>query len=219
MIKAVVFDMDGVVVNSERLYQKAEKRLFKEYGVTIPNEDWKLFRGCGEAEFFQLVRERYGINESPDTLRRKGQSYILVEFDANLNFNDGFQELHRQLDGRYQLGLVTSTPGELFQWLDQRLELRGYFHEVIHGGMTTNTKPHPEPYLEMMRRLDVKPEETVVIEDSIHGLNSALAAGAWAIALTGTIPRKDLPSVNMMVDSLAELTPTLLDELSEIKHL
>lgn len=218
MIKAVVFDMDGVVVNSERLYQKAEKRLFKEYGVTIPDEDWKLFRGCGEAEFFQLVRERYGINQSPDTLRQRGQRYILTEFDANLNFNDGFLELHHRLDGRFLLGLVTSTPGELFQWLDQRLELRRYFHEVIHGGMTANSKPHPEPYLEMMRRLNVKPEETVVIEDSIHGLSSALAAGAWTIALTGTIPREDLPPANAMVDSLVEITPARLDELSEIKH-
>ena len=219
MIKAVIFDMDGVVVDSEPLYQQAEERLFREYNVTIPQDDWKLFRGCTEERFYQLARERYGISEPAEALRRKGRRYVLAAFDAELDFNEGFLELHRRLVERYRLGLVTSTPEELFHWMDERLGLKRYFPEVICGGMTANSKPHPEPYLEMMRRLEVLPEESAVVEDSIHGLTSALAAGAWTIALTGSVPLEDMPPAHAVIDSLGEISPAMLERLDDATRL
>ncbi|UCH63234.1 MAG: HAD family phosphatase [Fidelibacterota bacterium] len=216
MIKAVIFDMDGVVVDSEPLYQQAEELLFREYDVTIPQDDWKLFRGCTEERFYQLARDRYGITEPLDTLRQKGRSYVLSAFDAGLDFNEGFRELHRRLAGIYRLGLVTSTPGELFHWIDRRLSLSRYFQEVICGGMTANSKPHPEPYLEMMRRLEVLPEESVVVEDSINGLTSALAAGAWTIVLTGSVPLTDLHQAHTVVDTLGEVSLAMIEGLSNV---
>jgi len=215
-IKAVIFDMDGVVVDSEPLYQKAEERLFREYNVTIPKDDWKLFRGTSEEWFYQLIRDRYGITEPLETLRQKGRRYVLSAFDAELDFNEGFRDLHRRLVGRYHLGLVTSTPGDLFHWMEQKLGLKRYFQEVIYGGMTANFKPHPEPYLEMMRRLDVAPTEAVVVEDSINGLTSALAAGAWTIALTGSVPLEDMPPAHAVVDSLGEISPAMLEGLGDV---
>lgn len=218
-IKAVIFDMDGVAVDSERLYQQAEERLFREYGVKIPADDWKQFRGCTEERFYQLARGRYGITEPLEVLRRKGRQYVLSVFDAELDFNEGFRELHKRLVGRYRLGLVTSTPGDIFHWMDKRLGLKQYFQEVIFGGMTANSKPHPEPYLEMMRRLEVLPEESAVVEDSINGLTSALAAGAWTIALTGSIPLEDLPPAHAVVDSLGEISPAMIEGLSDVPRL
>lgn len=219
MIKAVIFDMDGVVVDSEPLYQQAEERLFREYNVTIPKDDWKLFRGCTEERFYQLARDRYGITEPLDTLRQKGRRYVLSAFDAGLDFNEGFRELHGRLVGRYRLGLVTSTPGELFHWMDKRLGLKQYFQEVIYGGMTASSKPHPEPYLEMMLRLEVMPEESAVVEDSVHGLTSALAAGAWTIALTGSVPLEDLPPSHAVADSLGEISPEMIEGLGEVSRI
>lgn len=218
-IRAVIFDMDGVVVDSELLYQKAEERLFREYNVIIPKEDWKLFRGSTEERFYQLIRDRYGITEPVEVLRQKGRRYVLSVFDTELDFNEGFRELHRWLVGRYRLGLVTSTPGDIFHWMEQRLGLKRYFQEVIYGGMTASSKPHPGPYLEMMRRLDVAPTEAVVVEDSINGLTSALAAGAWTVALTGSVPLEDLPPAHAVVDSLGEISPAMLEGLSETPRL
>ncbi|MFB0515752.1 MAG: HAD family hydrolase [Candidatus Neomarinimicrobiota bacterium] len=214
-IRAVIFDMDGVVVDSEPLYQRAEERLFREYGVSIPQADWQLFRGCTEERFYQLTRDRYGIREPVEILRRKGRQYVLAAFEAELDYKDGFFELQAQLKGRYRLGLVTSTPGEIFSWMEQKLGLRQYFQEVVYGGMTANSKPHPEPYLEMMRRLGVAPREAVVVEDSINGLKSALSSGAWTIALTGTVPREDMPRAHAVVDSLGEITPALLEGFAQ----
>jgi HAD superfamily hydrolase (TIGR01509 family) len=214
MIKAVIFDMDGVVVDSEPLYQQAEERLFSEYGVTIPEEDWKLFRGCTEARFYELAHQRYSITAPVEELRRKGRGYVLSAFEADLDYKSGFTELQRDLKGRYQLGLVTSTPEQIFDKMDEQIGIRNYFDEVITGGMTVNNKPHPEPYLEMMRRLVVTPTESVIIEDSISGLQSALASGAWTIAITGSVPIEDMPGAHRTIDSLTEISVPFLEQLA-----
>lgn len=214
MISAVIFDMDGVVIDSEPLYQKAEERLFSEYGVTIPQEDWKLFRGCTEARFYELAHQRYGITAPVEELSRKGRDYVLAAFNAKLEYKSGFKEIQRDLKGRYQLGLVTSTPEQIFDKMDEQIGIRNYFDEVITGGMTANNKPHPEPYLEMMRLLKVAPTEAVIIEDSINGLQSALASGAWTIAITGSVPIKDMPPAHRTIDSLDEISIPFLEELA-----
>jgi HAD superfamily hydrolase (TIGR01509 family) len=214
LIRAVIFDMDGVVVDSEPLYQQAEERLFREYGVTIPPEDWKLFRGCTEKRFYRLVHERYHIRESADVLRRKGREYVLSAFEADLEFKDGFTALHSRLREHYRLGLVTSTPNGIYSQMDKKLRLSRYFDEVITAETTTHNKPHPEPYLVAMERLSVSPLETAVIEDSILGLQSARSSGAWTIALAGSVPLEDMPPVHALVRSLDEISPKFIAALT-----
>jgi HAD superfamily hydrolase (TIGR01509 family) len=218
MIKAVIFDMDGVVVDSEPLYQKAEERLFSEYGVTIPQEDWKLFRGCTEARFYELAHQRYGVTAPVEELRQRGRGYVLSAFEADLEYKNGFIELQRDLKGRYQLGLVTSTPEPILNKMDEQIGIRSHFDKVITGEMTANNKPHPEPYLEMMHLLKAKPSESVIIEDSISGLQSALDSGAWTIAITGSVPINDMPEAHGMIDSLTEISVPFLEELARTGH-
>ncbi len=214
MIKAVIFDMDGVVVDSEPLYQKAETRLLSEFDVTIPEDDWLLFRGKTEKAFYELVSRRYGLGIKPADLQRRGRVFVEEIFKAELELMDGFTRLHRLLKGHYRLGLVTSTSTDLYQLIADKLKLNGLFQEVVCGDMTGNHKPHPEPYLEMMRRLGVTPKESVVVEDSIHGLQAARDAGAWTIALTGSAPPEKMPPVHAIIDSLGELSPGYIDNLA-----
>ena len=77
-ISAVIFDMDGVIIDTEPLYTKAEIRLFGDYGVTIPEEDWPLFRGCGEQDFFDLSMERYNINEDKEVTINTNIKYFFI---------------------------------------------------------------------------------------------------------------------------------------------
>ena len=216
MIKAVVFDMDGVVVDSEPLYQQAQVRLFAEIGVTIPEEDWKLFRGMTENNYYEFVGRRYNLSGQLGQLRRRGRQYVQELFEAQLQFMAGFTSLQRLLQGRYRLGLVTSTASDLYQVVNDKLQLGPFFEEVVCGEMTINSKPHPEPYLEIMRRLEIAPNETVVVEDSIHGLNAARDSGAWTIALTGSVPQEDMPPVHAIIHSLEELSPGYIDNLASM---
>ena len=94
---AVIFDMDGVVVDTEPLYTRAEIRLFGEYGVEIPEKDWSLFRGCAEQDFFDLSMARYNIVEDKKVFVEKGREYVKEEFRAGLAFMPGFNKLHSRI--------------------------------------------------------------------------------------------------------------------------
>ena len=215
MIKAILFDLDGVVVDSEPLYQQAEKRMFGRYGITIPDEDWSLFRGVSEERFYQLAIERYNVPITLEQLRNEGRSEVLEAFSSGLKFMDGFERLYDQLVSIYQLGLVTSTPQAIFESMDLQLQLRELFPRVLTGEMTPNNKPHPQPYLTMMADMQVNPDEVVIIEDSIHGLQAAWSSGAWTIALRGSVPEEEMPQRHLTISRLSEIDAALISALPE----
>ena len=214
---AVIFDMDGVILDTEPLYTKAEIRLFGEYGVTIPEEDWSLFRGCAEQDFFDLSMERYHINEDKDVFMAKGREYVRDEFKKNLSFMPGFHDLHHRVREHYKIGLVTASPRHNLDWLQTLIGLNDLFQHIISGDDTARNKPHPDPYLTMMIHLGVKPENTVIIEDSFNGLCSALSAGCHVIAKRGSVPEERLSKAHQIVTSLDEITLKLIKELLQEK--
>ena len=210
---AVIFDMDGVILNTEPLYTKAEIRLFGKYGVTIPEDDWSLFRGCAEQDFFDLSMERYHITEDKEVFMEKGREYVRDEFRKSLSFMPGFHNLHRRVTDNYKTGLVTASPRHNLDWLHGLIGLYDLFQHIISGDETARNKPHPDPYLAMMTRLNVKPENTVIIEDSFHGLRSALSAGCHVIAKRGSVPEEKLAIAHRIVARLDEITLKMIEEL------
>jgi len=88
---AILFDLDGVTIDTEPLYTRSEIRLFGEYGIEIPEEDWSLFRGCSEETFFDLSIERYGITENRNVFIQKGRKYVRDEFKKHIPFVPGFK--------------------------------------------------------------------------------------------------------------------------------
>lgn len=210
--QAILFDMDGVTLDTEPLYQKAEIRLFKEYGVNIPKEDWKLFPGCSEKTFYDLSMARYDIKEERGKFISKGRDFVLQEFDRSLDFMPGFLNLHSNIKSRYKMGLVTASPTVMVRWINQRININYYFNEIITAEDTENTKPHPEPYLAMMEKLAVQSDDAIVIEDSVHGINAGIAAGAFVIAKTGSVPLSELQKAHKIIHHLNELTPNVLEE-------
>ncbi len=210
---AVLFDLDGVTIDTEPLYTLSEIRLFKEYGVEIPREDWPLFRGCSEETFFDLSMARYGITENRDIFIQKGRKYVMEEFNKNIPFVPGFKDLIARVSRHYITGLVTASPIRSLAWIRKKLRLDNYFKHIISGEETEKNKPHPHPYLEMLSRIDVEPQNTVIIEDSIQGLRSAIASGGHVIALKGSVPYDNLEIAHKIVGHLDEITMSFLEDL------
>jgi len=213
MNTAIIFDMDGVIIDTEPLYTRAEIRLFSEYGVEIPPEDWPLFRGCAEDDFFTLSMQRYHITEDRAVFMEKGREYVRDEFKKGLVFMPGFKDMLGRVQKNHSTGLVTASPRHNIDFLCSLINLDKIFKNIISGDESTRNKPHPDPYLEMMDRLNVLPGNTVIIEDSLHGLNAALSSGAHVIAKTGSLPEKDLIIAHKTVSHLDEITDSLLEEL------
>ena len=214
---AIIFDMDGVVLDTERLYTKAEIRLFGEYGVIIPEEDWSLFRGCAEDNFFDLSMVRYNITEDKKVFMEKGREYVKEEFRRELSFMPGFHSLIRRVQKEYKTGLVTASPRHNINFVCEMIGLDNIFEHIISGDETSRNKPFPDPYIAMMKKLDVLPINSVIIEDSIHGLRSGLASGAHVIAMAGSVSNKDLSIAHHIVSHLDEITNDLLEELLQKK--
>jgi len=192
MLKAIIFDFDGVVVDSEPLYQQAEERLFKEYGVTVPAEDCKYFKGSSEETFYSLMQTRYGINAPIAVLRQRGRE-LLRQALVNLDYMPGFLEFYYRYRTHLKMGLVTSTPAAMMEWIFANTRVQNLFPEIITADDVTAPKPDPQPFLQMFARLQVKPQEALIIEDSMNGLVAALASGAKTIAFLSSLTQDDLP--------------------------
>lgn len=192
MLKAIIFDFDGVVVDSEPLYQQAEEQLFSEYGVTVPPEDWKYFKGSSEEAFYSMMQTRYGVKAPIEVLRRRGRE-LLKQTLVELDFMPGFLDFYHHYRSHLKMGLVTSTPAELLEWIFTNTRVQNLFAEIITADDVTAPKPDPQPFLMMFARLQVNPQEALIIEDSMNGLTAALASGAKTIALLSSLTRADLP--------------------------
>jgi HAD superfamily hydrolase (TIGR01509 family) len=211
--KLILFDLDGVTIDTEPLYAKGEIKLFKEYGITIPEDDWKLFRGCTEEKFYDLSINRYGITEDRSIFQNKGRAYIREEFEKKLDFMPGFKSLIKRLNGQYSIGLVTASPEYMFKWVDRRLNLSEIFKHIVYGGMTKKGKPNPDPYLLAMQQFNINAKNTMIIEDSVHGIQAGLSANAKVVALTSSVKIEDMPPAHKIINSLNEVDLNFINSL------
>ena len=203
---AILFDMDGVTINTEPLYTNAEIKLFKEYGVNIPKKDFSLFRGSSEECFYALSMEKYNINENKALFIKKGRKYVQQEFLHNIPFICGFKKFHSKISKYYDTGLVTAAPRSTLNFISKKLNLEKYFSYMISGEETVRNKPYPDPYIQMMKNIGVEPNNTIIIEDSITGIRSGLSSGAHVIAKTGSMPKRQLKIAHKVIADYQEIT-------------
>ena len=205
--------MDGITIDTEPLYTRAEINLFKEYGIKIPEEDWSLFRGSSEKLFYKHSMQRYEIAEKTDVFIKKGRKYVRAEFDKGVPFMSGFKKLHKRISPYYLTGLVTASPRKSLNRIINELLLDDYFNIILSGEETKKNKPHPHPYKEAMRQLNVLPQNTIIIEDSLVGIQSAIRSGAHVIAKTGSVPQNKLIHAHRVVNHLDQITLDMIQDV------
>ncbi|HPC36017.1 MAG TPA: HAD family phosphatase [Candidatus Marinimicrobia bacterium] len=208
-IRAIIFDFDGVVVDTEPLYLAAQRRLFKQYGIKVPDEDWKYFRGTTEHDFYQLVMTRYQVKTDVQELIEDGRRLIKEEFSKGIDYFPGFRDFWQSINGRYRTGLVTSTSASFLEWIFRNTPVRNNFDLTITADDVRQAKPHPEPYLKAFAGLRVRPEESVIIEDSLNGIQAAITSGAVTIGFRCDRQDCDLPNIHFHADNYAEVTGIL----------
>jgi len=204
-IKAILFDMDGVVVDSEKLYSQSEKKLLAQYGVKFDQSDWHYIKGCTEKQFYDLVYAKFNINIPRDQLIDKGRNFLKNIFTQKLDYMNGFNEIHSIFKKQYKLALVTSTGPELVNHIDSLLSIYEKFDVVITSNDTTIHKPQPEPYLIAMDRLQLQPNQCIIFEDSIQGIKAGKAAGSYVIALEGSLEKEVLNEADLIIPSFYDL--------------
>lgn len=212
----LLLDFDGVVVDSEPLYEKAMNIQFNKYDIKVEDEDWLYFKGKDAKAVFEYIRKKYDSKIDVDKIREDYRIDLLNEFKANMRYIPGFLDFfYACRENGFLDILVTSTGRDIMEWTFENIPVDFIFSDMITSFEVENTKPHPEPYLKGAKAIGIPIEKCVVIEDSVNGIRAGKASGAKVIGITTTFPREVIHEADLIVDSYEELSPEILKELIE----
>lgn len=205
-LQAIIFDMDGVIVDSEALSVASERKTLAGHGIVVEEGDWDTFKGKTTVAIFDYILKKYGIKHlSPQKMREEKMSHYMNLFEGNISLFDGFTDLIEYLRKKYRIALVTSSGRDVQEKVFNTFGLHPHFDLIVTGDMVSHGKPHPEPYLLALEKLGLRGEDCVVIEDSDNGVNSAQAAGIKTIAVTHTFPKEKIAHADFVVKNLREI--------------
>lgn len=215
MINAVIFDMDGVMIDSEPLWEKTERILLARRSIDYSPDYRDKIVGLNQRDSGRLLVDTFDLDETVDDIINERISILTSIYEKELELIPALVPLLEQLarDG-YRLAVASSSPLRVVTFVLDMFSLHNHFLTVVSGDSVGNGKPHPDIYLHTAEMLGVAPAECVAIEDSINGLRSAKGAGMYCIA----IPDKRLTpdqfkSADVILDSLRELTPEMIKSL------
>ena len=209
MIDAVVFDMDGVLLASEEVWDAVREAFVRERGGRYDDEIQRAMMGMSSREWSRFLHDDAGVPDSPEEVNAEVVRRMLDTYREHLPLIHGAVDAVRRLAERFPLGLASSSNREL---IDTALELAGlsrFFGATVSSEEVARGKPAPDVYLEAARRLGVDPASCAAIEDSHGGIRSAKSAGMRVVAIPNpTYPPDDeaLALADVVIRSLDELT-------------
>jgi HAD superfamily hydrolase (TIGR01509 family) len=212
-IVAVVFDMDGVLVDTEHLWDEVREDLTTEWGGRYTPEAQEAMMGMSSLEWSRYLHETVGLREPPETINEEVVRRMLARYELELPVIPGAIEAVRRLDAAgYRLAVASSSNRELIDAVLRRLELAALFEATVSSEEVARGKPAPDVYVEAAQRLDVPAAQCAAIEDSASGIRAARAAGMRVIAYPNRHypPAADvLGSADVVVDSLDALDASI----------
>jgi HAD superfamily hydrolase (TIGR01509 family) len=209
VIDAVVFDLDGVLVDSEEIWDRAREQLAKERGGRWHDGAQRDMMGMSSKEWSRYMHDVIGLEEPPEEINREVVRRLTELYGEHLPVIAGAKEAVERLAARWPLGLASSSNRELIDLVLELLGVRALFRATVSSEEVARGKPAPDVYLEAARRLGVEPTRTAAIEDSHNGMLAAKAAGMRVIAIPNSHfpPGQDaLGSAEVVLASPAELT-------------
>jgi HAD superfamily hydrolase (TIGR01549 family) len=184
-IKAVIFDMDGVLIDSEHLWRRAMIKGFQEFGMPVTIEECKTTMGMRFNEVIAIWLNHFNITDVPiKTIENRVMDLLLELIDSEGKFIDGIPEIFERCSNyKIKTGLATSSSEKLMHAVLEKLNLQSVIDIKVSAEHLKYGKPHPEVFLICAEKLGVKPQECLVIEDSLNGVIAAKAAQMKVIAV------------------------------------
>jgi HAD superfamily hydrolase (TIGR01509 family) len=210
LIDAIIFDAEGVVVDTEPLWDRGQEEFLRRRGCAYDRDTLKhLLTGCSLVEGVRVMQREFGFGGDAEALARERKAIVRDLFAQEARFVEGFPEFFERVREQYKTCIATAMDEELLSLVDGHLGLGALFPGTIftlaHVG--NRGKPHPDLFLHAARRLGSLPETCLVIEDAPHGVKAARQAGMRCVALTTTYDPEKLGEADAIVNSFAEIDP------------
>ncbi len=213
MIAAVVFDLDGVIVDSEQVWDEVREQLVRERGGRWHDGAQAAMMGMSSPEWSRYMHDELGLPESPEELNDEVVRLMLERYRESLPLLDGAVEAVERLAAELPLGVASSSNRPLIEAVLVGAGIAGCFAAVVSSEEVARGKPAPDVYLEVARQLGFEPAQCAAVEDSSNGLRAAHAAGMRVLAIPNAHypPAPDaLALADAVLASPDELTPELV---------
>jgi HAD superfamily hydrolase (TIGR01509 family) len=210
VIEAVVFDLDGVLIDSEPVWEQVRRQVVAEHGGHWAADAQQRLMGMSTGEWAAYLSRDLGVGLPPETIAALVIERMAARYTEHLPLMPGAVEAVRRLAARWPLGLASSAPASLIGTVLDAADLRQCFVTTLSTEQVAHGKPAPDIYLAVCERLGHQPPTCAAVEDSTNGLRSAAAAGLRVIAIPHPRYPPDpgaLASAGLVLTSLDELTP------------
>lgn len=213
MTRAVVFDMDGVLVSSEEVWDEVREDLAREAGGTWGRRAHHDMMGMSTPEWTAYMRDEIGLAMTAESIEQEVVRRLIARYRADPPFIPGAREAVLALSERVPLGLATSSTRALIEAVLGLGGLEGAFAVTVSSEEVPRGKPSPDVYLRALTTLGIDPAEAVAVEDSGAGIHAAAAAGMRVVAIPNAHyppPAAALGRAHLVLESIRELTPGLI---------
>ncbi len=216
VVDAVVFDLDGVLVDSEPVWEEVRRALVEEYGGHWAGDAQSRLMGMSTGEWARYLSDELGVDLPSERVAELVIDRVAERLTRDPPLMPGAPDAVRRLADRWPLGLASSSPRRLIEAVLAASELARAFLVTVSTEEVPRGKPAPDVYLAVVEGLDVRPASCVAVEDSTNGLRSAMAAGMRAIAVPQPrypVEQADLRQAVAVLSDLRELTPDLIQSI------
>ena len=205
MIKAVVFDMDGTIADSEKIAERVTREFFQKRGIIMTREEEKAMFGLNWKDLVKEILGSRGLEYSQSIKNTLKERYVRT-MSRDVKSLPGVYDLLGEVSKNLKVGLATNSRYREVEIIFDKLDFQRYFHLKLARDHVKKGKPNPEIYLKAADTFGVRPFECVVFEDSIIGLLAAKNAGMKRIAIVNTYSRKDLHNeADIVIDSYKDI--------------
>jgi len=213
---AIIFDMDGVVVDSEPLHERAFLEVFGDLGLRDSHGlHFPSYYGRSDDAVWRDFIDRHRPNVPKDQLVALKRDRFLALLEKEEPIFDDLPDLLESLSARYQLALASGSAHPIINGVLALRGLRRFFPTVVSAQDVGTEKPAPDIFLHTAALIDAKPHDCCVIEDSIAGIQGARAAGMTVIGITNSLPARDLTEAHHVVQTYAEIKSLLLPDSAQ----
>ncbi|MBW8056688.1 MAG: HAD family phosphatase [candidate division NC10 bacterium] len=224
MLRAIIFDFDGVIVDTERFHFQALQRVLEEEQIRLSWEEYtQTYLAMDDKNCFRTALARHGRSLTPgmvEELSERKAGHFLTAVPNAVTLFPGVEDIIRQAETKHPLAIASGALREEIELILGNVGLREFFRVVVAAEDVVKGKPDPEAYITALARLNrliagkpVKPSECLVIEDSRHGVAAATGAGMRCLAVANSYPPEELAAAHLVVKSLEQL------DLAQIENL